>query len=239
MRTPSTVFHFQHQITSLVLFASLCCIQTGCELREQTQATAFHQHDSEQILTILLDLSGSYADLMAEDGRAYRFTLRVIDRYFRDRIGSDDKIIIGQLSDSDTPMLWEGTPSQLRREFPTADAFREFLVSHSHPAGSRIHDSIADTLDYLLDYPGVTSGKTQSAVFVLSDMLDTTSDSEESKDRMLGLLAAYGRQDVSVGLYWVHQSLVLAWRTHLQDAGIRRFVVESEIVADPPLPSFE
>lgn len=176
---------------------------------------------------------------MAEDGRAYRFTLRVIDRYFRDRIGSDDKIIIGQLSGSDSPMLWEGTPAQLRRTFPSADAFRDFLVSHANPAGSRIHDGIADALDYLLDYPGITSGETQSAMFVMSDMLDTTGDCGESKDRMLKLLAAYGRQDVSVGLYWVHQSLVLQWRTHLQDAGIRHFVVESQIVADPPLPSFE
>lgn len=182
-------------------------------------------------------MSGSYAHLMTQDGKAYRFTLRVADKYLR-RMDPNDRLIITQLSATEKALQWDGSPIALRRSFPTANAFRDFLLSKSDPAGSRVHDGIADTLDYLLANPRIASGKTRSAVFVLSDFLDNAPDSEKSKERLLKSLAGYGRAGGVVGFYWVDQSLVLEWRRQLNDAGVQHFVVESEIVADPPLPNF-
>jgi hypothetical protein len=212
--------------------------QSGCEPRHEEHVSPLVEQETEYALAILLDLSGSYADLMTKDGKAYRFSLRVADKYLR-RLDSSDRLIITQLSATEKALLWDGSPIALRRSFPTANAFRDFLLSKSDPAGSRVHDGIADTLDYLLASPSVASGKTRSAVFVLSDFVDTAPDSEKSKERLLKSLAAYGRAGGTVGFYWVDQSLVLDWRRHLNDAGIQHFVVESEIVADPPLPNIE
>lgn len=232
------VHRFVKSATSLTLLTVLLS-QIGCEPRRQSQANSLPDQQNEFVLTLLLDLSGSYGTLMAEDGQASRFTLRLIDRYFRDRVGTSDKIIIGQLSGSDTPLLFEGTPLELRRRFPSADAFGDFLVASSHPGGSRIHDGIADAIDYLLADSGVSSGKTQSAVLVLSDMLDNVANAEASKTRLLRSLTAYGQHNGSVGLYWVNQSQVIEWRSQLQNCGIQNHVVESEIVTNPPVPSFE
>ena len=210
--------------------------QSGCEPRHEDYVSPLVEQESEYALAILLDLSGSYADLMTKDGAAYRFALRVVDKYLR-RMDSGDRLIITQLSANQKALLWDGSPIALRRTFSTANAFRDFVLSNSDPSGSRLHDGIADTLDYLLAYPAIASGKTRSAVFVLSDLLDTAPDPEKSKERLLKSFAAYGHAGGAVGLYWVDQSLVLEWRRQLNDVGVQHFVVESRIVADPPLPN--
>ena len=226
-------------VIALALLA-LLSTQSGCEPRHENpdHASPIVHQDSEYVLAILLDLSGSFTELMTKDGKAYRFAMRVADKYLR-RMDSNDRLIISQLSATNKALLWDGSPIALRRSFPSANAFRDFLLSKSDPNGSRIHDGIADTLDYLLALPGVQSGKTKSALFVLSDMIDNAPEPEKSKERLLQALAAYGRAGGGVAFLWVDSSLVLPWRTHLKDAGIAHFAVESEIVVDPPLPTFE
>jgi hypothetical protein len=127
----------------------------------------------------------------------------------------------------------------LRNQFGSASAFMHFLHGKSNPAGSRIHDGIADALEYILDYPGVKEGKTRVSLFVFSDMDDNFPEPEKSKARVLTLLKEFGRVKGCIGLYWVDQMHVPGWRRDLRDAGIKHFVVESEIVADPALPTFE
>jgi hypothetical protein len=185
-------------------------------------------------------MSGSYSEQMRTDsGKAYRFLMRVVDAFFRDRIGSNDRIVITQISSVDRAMLWDGSPRALREEFPSPDAFRDFLLAHSNPNGSRVHDSIADALDYMMDRPGVAQKTTKSAVIVLSDMQENFPEPERSMARLTQALASYGRLGGVVGLYWVDQTLVPGWRKRLQSAGLRSWVVESDIVASPTLPNFE
>src|SRR3989442_11933800 len=101
---------------------------------------------------------------MTRDGKGYEFTMRVADRYFRNSIGSNNRLIIAQLSATDRALLWDGTPVQLRQDFPSANEFRQFLLKKSHPAGSRIYDGIADAFEYVLSDQGVASSKTRTAV---------------------------------------------------------------------------
>ncbi len=224
--------------TALCLTVVLFC---GCEPRRQSPAdssSTFAHQESQYVLTVLLDMSGSFQHEMTDGGKAHRFNMRIIDRYFRERLGSNDQLIIAQISGDSRSLLWQGTPLQLRKDFPSATAFGEFLRSKTNPQGSLVHDAIASTVDYILADPNVSSGTAKSALFVLSDLADTAS-SPESKERALQSLAAYGQAGGVVGLYYVDQSLVPEWRTNLRLAGIQESCVEADIVGTPTLPRFE
>ncbi|MCA9077359.1 MAG: hypothetical protein KDA93_20195 [Planctomycetaceae bacterium] len=223
--------------TACILFLLLLC---GCEARRQSQSNSstFAHQESQYVLTVLLDMSGSFQHEMTDGGKAHRFNMRIIDRYFRDRLGNNDQLVIAQISGESRTLLWQGTPLQLRKDFPSATAFGEFLKSKSDPHGSLVHDAIASTVDYILADPNVSNGTAKSALFVLSDLADTSS-SPESKERALQSLAAYGQAGGVVGLYYVDQSLVPEWRTNLRLAGVQESCVEADIVGTPNLPSFE
>lgn len=217
----------------------VAALAAGCEKRREVQTTTLVPDDSEYICTIMLDLSGSFSNLMAEQGKAYEFAMQVIDRYFRDRIASNDKIIIAQISGTKRSLLWQGTPTELHRDFPTADDFRKYLLAKADPGGSLVHDGVTHAVQYVLSEPNVANGKAKSAVFILSDMLDNGPSTTESEQRAVTAIADYGRKGGVVGIYYVDQLRVPVWRDHLKQAGIRQFCIESEIVGRPRLPDFE
>lgn len=216
----------------------VCLSGLACEARRQREVSPLPTAHREYLVAVVLDLSGSYQRLMLDEGKAWHFFNAVINRFFQDRAGSDDRIVIAQISATPKALLWEGTPMNLRRDFPNAAAFKDYLSKHSHPAGSRVHDSIADMVEYVNDYPGVKEGKTRTAVFVLSDM-DNNIGGEESKKRLLSSLDTYAKRNGTVGMYWVEGRLLGEWKRHLQTCGFKSSVVESDIVSQPTLPSFD
>lgn len=232
--------HFTHQrlITTALL---LTILLGGCgKHREPSQPTVLREDEKEFVLMIVFDLSGSFIQQMAEDGEAYDFAMRVVDRYHREKVSTPDKLVLAQISGTGRSLLWEGTPLQLRRQFPTAAQFREHLIAKADPHGSFVNDGLAHAIQYVATDPRVTSGQAQVGVFVLSDMLDNGPNPEESKQRLTTALSNLGRIDHSVvGLYYVDQLLVAEWRQQLQDAGVKNYRVESEIVGQPNLPEFE
>ncbi|MCA9078108.1 MAG: hypothetical protein KDA93_23970 [Planctomycetaceae bacterium] len=230
-------FHFI--LITILISILVIGLLSGCGPRREPQAqSTFQQEDCEYVVTVLLDLSPSFFNEMTEGGQAYNFNAALLDHYFRERLGTNDQLIIAQISGEKRALLWQGTPLQLRQKFPSATAFGEFLRSNANPNGSLVHDAIAATVDYVLADPNVASGRAKSAIFVLSDMADNGS-SEDSEERALDSLKAFGRVGGIVGMYYVDQRLVPDWRTKLKDAGIRESCVEAEIVGTPTLPSFE
>ena len=225
--------------TSLLLIAAL--LTSGCGGPRRTDATTemFGQEDSDYVLAIVLDMSGSFSHLMADDGKAYDFALAVMDRYFRNGDGLNDTMVIAQISGTDESLLWQGSPLELRRDFPTADDFRRFLLANVDPNGSRVNEGLTNVVDYIAANPRVAGGNARSAVFVLSDMLDNGGDSDTTARQLDASLAAYGNRGGRVGLYYVNQSLVPDWNRRLQQAGIRSYCVECEIVGNPRLPEFD
>jgi hypothetical protein len=213
----------------------------GCSphVENDTPPVSLGREDADMLVVIGLDLSGSFADRMAEDGKGYEFTMRVADNYFRNSIGTNNRIVIAQLSGNDRALLWDGTPVQLRQSFPTAREFREFLRAKSVPAGSRIHDGVSDALDYVLSDPGVASGKTRCALFIASDFDDNAPNSQQSEQKLAGMLKEFGKKNGVAGFYFLEQTRVPVWRKHLAQSGIKNWICESEIVAYPPLPTFE
>src|SRR5205823_82985 len=104
----------------------------GCtRFAEQDDApqVSLGREDADFLVAIAVDMSGSFADLMTRDGKAYEFTMRVCDNYFRQSIATKNRIVIVQLSALDRqPLLFDGTPVQLRQSFPSATEFRDFLL---------------------------------------------------------------------------------------------------------------
>ena len=191
------------------------------------------------MVTILLDLSGSFEHLMTDQGKAYHFSIDVADRCFRDSIGSNNQLVIAQISGNDRTLLWQGTPTQLRRDFSSPQQFNSFLKSRSIPSASLVFDSIAKTLDYVSSDPDVASGHARSAVLVLSDMQETGPTPGESLRRMKESLARYGQRGGAFGAYFVDQNLIAAWRNELSKSGIRHSCVEGDFTGNPQLPSFD
>ena len=184
-----------------------------------------------------MDISGSFGEYMTEDGKAYDFALRAIDRYFTDRVGGNDQIIITQLSGSQ-PLLWQGTPQQLRRDFPDRNAFRDYLIAHADQNGSRINDGVAESLDYVLNTYSVARGKAKTISLILSDMLDNHPDQDASEKRFIDALARYASRG-AIAFYFCDQAKLSDIRKKTEQAGFRWCIIECDIRGNPPLPAFE
>ncbi len=212
----------------------------GCAPRRTTESVAvIGRGDHDYICLVAIDLSGSFQHQMADGGKAYDFLMTILQRYFDNHAGANDKIILAQLSGTQRSLLWQGSPTQLRQEFPSASAFRAFLLQKADPNGSVIHDGVRNAVDYIASDARVASGQARSAVFVLSDMLDNAPDSQESERRLVQSIAAYGQQGHVVGLYYVDQLLVARWRQQLRDARLKDYCVEPDFYGTPPLPVFD
>ncbi len=214
---------------------------TGCGERIESadRSVTARQDESEFVLAVVLDLSGSFTHQMADQGKAYEFSLAVLDRYFRHRNGMNDRLILAQISGTQRSLLWEGSPLQLRQDFPSADAFRQFLLDKADPNGSLVNEGVANAVDYVARNPRIASGKAKSAVFVLSDMFDTSPDPAAAEQRLMQSLGDYSRAGGAVGLYYVDQSQVTNWQQKLHNAGFQDYCVECEIVGRPSLPGLD
>lgn len=225
----------------VLIAVCLSAFATGCQQRIERTESVFQPDESEYVLTIVLDMSLSFQELMAEDGKAWAFVCQVVDKYFHDRIGRSDKLILAQLSASDRALLWRGTPLELRQEFASASDFRDWLTTRTDPNGSLVFDGIVQAVEYTLAEPAVASGKGKSAVFILSDMIDNSPNSAQSQERALKALGELGQKHGVIGLYYVDVRLCSTWRELLREAGVpdTQTRVEAEIVGSPLLPNFD
>jgi hypothetical protein len=226
----------------LALLAALA-LAPGCGFTPRAPGTAgaFAGQEPDYILAVVIDLSGSFRDKLTGDGEpAWRFLLRLTDRFRNEQAGAGSRcrVVISQISGRDRAVLWEGSPDALRKRF-NANSFRDFLLARSDASSSRVHDSIADTVDRIAAEPAVARGKARSVVVVLSDLIDNWPDGEASRRRMLASLSAYGRVGGSAGFYWVDDALTAGWQRDLAGCGLRDWVVVSDVRADPPLPNFD
>lgn len=207
------------------------------ENRPTRQTALLGEADEENIALVAIDLGPTFRKRV-EDGGA-QFVMKVIEKYFRAHAGSSDKLVLAQLSgDGNRSLLWEGTPFELRRQFTTPDAFKDFLVGKADPSPSQVYKGLRHATQYVLSNPRVQEGKAKVALFVISDMLDPSRGDKD--DRELGYLNhqlnQIGWRNGCVGMYYIDQSECIPWRQRLQWLGVRNYRVESEIVGSPPIP---
>ena len=222
-----------------MLVVLLCVLMiTGCgKRRESTETATFNRNDNQRVVMIVMDLSGSFTAKMANDGKAWEFATTCVDRYFRKSDPLNDRIILAQISGTERSLLWEGTPIELRRDFQSAESFRDFLLSKADESGSLVNHGVTNAVEYLTRHPRYGGGHAKMVTLILSDMEDT--GGSDSEQRMNESLVAYAGTDGSVGIYFCHQLLIESWKSRLSRAGVRNYIVESEIVGKPELPNFE
>lgn len=204
----------------------------------QQSASPLQKRESEYVLMIVLDLSGSFSHRMVDDGKAYMFALQVSDSFFRNRVGCNDQLILAQLSGSQHSLIWQGSPIQLRQEFPSAEAFQAFLQSKADPNGSLVHEGLAHAVEYLNRDASIVSGKANSAICVLSDMADNDPNGAAAGVRLVTALQEYGSKNGVVGMWYVDDSLVAPWEEILKQSGLRDSCVLGDFVGRPTLPRF-
>ncbi len=219
---------------------AVALLSTGClQPRDTTTApTPFRELEYDYVLAVVLDCSGSFDQYLTSDNPdAFRFFGRLSEKFFRQRMGSSDRILLTQLSTGNRPLLWDGEPGGLRKRFPAPEAFASFLQAKSTKNGSHVYAAVASTLDYLVKRPGITENTTILTV-VLSDMCDNDPNAAESKAELEDALRRYHDRNGYIGFYWVDQIAFDDVDQLLNDAGYPPRVWMG-IVEDPEIPDFE
>jgi hypothetical protein len=240
----------KHTTTILLAFVLSLAGCGGCERVDQN-GTSESRADCEApveplklakrdyILAVAADTSGSFVEEMfGSSGRAYQFTLRAIERLFRDRAGTNDRVLLAQLSANTRALLWEGTPRSLKKRFGSSEKLKDYILQRSCPNGSCLYAGIAQVLNYILSLPGVKEGDTKVCILVLSDMDDNSPTQTEDKERMIEALKKFKDIKGKIGFYFIDIQCLETTRQCLIDAGLDPRYVESGIVEEPTLPSF-
>ena len=222
-----------------IVTMALALTLAGCQARQNIESVSLGEAEEEFVLVVVLDLSGSFAGQMAEDGKAYEFVQRALARYLQDKTGTRDRILFAQISGTKKPLLWEGTTKDLRRDFPSASAFHQFLMKRADPNGSRVNHGVCRAIRYVLSLPRVARGHARTVTLVLSDMEDNSPDAKVSEQELVDTLTDYARTGGLIGMYYVEQDRLDALRKNLEGCDFKDFRVEGDIVGYPALPSFE
>lgn len=224
----------------LTVLVILVAAFSGCQKRSAGSAAPppFRDDKVEYVLTFVLDLSKKYSQHMGEDARSYNFFQKVSEKFFRQRMGEDDRILISQMSGRERALIWEGKPTSMRRHFPTSLAFNQFLERKSDPSGARVYAALADTFEYLAKRHDVDT-ETMMLTVILSDMIDISDgNTEEDRARMIDSLRNYRVAGGQLVLYWVDPSKVDEWDEILDEAGFPPRIW-MDFVEDPEIPEFE
>lgn len=202
----------------------------------------FESQELDACLSIVIDMSGSFSDLWED--RAYHLFLSLSDQYFNDSMGTENRLIISQLSGQEQAVLFEGTPADLRRQFGSPEELNEFLQENSDPGASHVYAATQRTLDYVSGVTGVTS-ETRLLTVILSDMIDTQPSSHTWDDTQPHPLKESLRRYQALGgglaLYFVAESQRNHWKDLLREAGFQPgyYMIESDLAANPQLPRFD
>lgn len=220
------------RVIALGMLAVLLLV--GCEARQAEKPAPVFNQQTDYMIVAVVDVTGSYLEILEQKG--FPLLLATCDKFFSDRVGNNDRLVIARVSGSTRSLLWDGPPMALRESFPTAKAFREFLEKNGG-GGSRVNESVTEAVKYVMDFPGVAQEKT--CVMVLSDMDDNFPNSDKTRADMLQTISDYAKKGGSMGFYFVAQFEVNELRAGLGKCGFKHPpIVESEIVVSPQLPTF-
>ena len=221
-----------------ILLILIMALLVGCAPVRKHESNGFEKSETEFVVSVLIDLSGSFLDKLAEDGEAYRFIHAIIERLGRERPGQEGRLVVGQISLHPRSILFEGGLNEFRQRFATPEEFANFLKANSNPNGSAVHYSMANSIEYLLNSTAVRENKATPAFIVLSDMADNTTIREEELERVEQLLPKLSQQNGIAALYFVDQRLLSEWQNRLIESGVQNWRVEADVVSVPEPPNF-
>lgn len=201
----------------------------------------FEDDETEILLTLCLDTTGSFEEQLlgkrGEEGKGYRTFVQILDRFQRAHQQSKNRLVVTRIYGSRKSILIDAEPDTFAQQFPDSKSFKDFLLTKPDPGGSRVYDSLRDTIDYMvLQHEGAK--KMKSMILIFSDMDDNVRDSANSKQLLVESLRAYAKLDGVIGIYGCELNTVPEWSRILSGAGFKagRYVVEPDIKQNPKLP---
>src|SRR5712692_11379901 len=114
---------------AVVLLASALLGLSACEERRvASDVTPLPTNEPEYVVAFQMDTTGSFAHLFKNGGgKAWELMMDALNSLFRDRAGSNDRVIIALVTgEGAKSLLWDGTPNQLRRDFSSSQALADF-----------------------------------------------------------------------------------------------------------------
>ncbi|QDV61990.1 hypothetical protein Mal65_11180 [Crateriforma conspicua] len=230
----------KQSICFIVVTAAVAMV--GCVKAVRTsERPAFERQELDGCMAILIDMSGSFADAWEE--RAYELFIELSESYFTEAMGTNNRLVISQLSGNDRVVVFEGAPVDLTRQFRSPEELNQFLKKKSDPSRSRVYASVSETLDYLSSMDGVTE-RTRLMTVVMSDLRDSESDQEKRNrigQEMVESMNDYRNRGGALALYFVASDEVPRWKDILDRAGFleSQYVIQNELTRRPQLPRFD
>ena len=222
--------------------AFILLLTVGCiEPPNRKIGKAFSTVQLESCLAVMIDMSGSFHS--SWEDRAHKLFMQLLDEVFATGSGTECRVVLGQLSGTEPIVLFEGTPSELRRKFRSPEDLNEFLKSNSDASSSRVFQSTQLLVDYVSSLNGV-GDDTRLITVVLSDMNDNETNEDKRKAMLedtVVSLADYRKKNGALALYFVAQDQAKVWRDILDQAGFKpgEFVIETSLVESPQLPQLD
>ena len=202
----------------------------GCTPRDKG-GSVFRQEASDYVLLIAV------SEEVTESDHAYQYILMAIDKYFQDRIGTSDQIMIARI-EGVRPLVWKGTPRALRREFPNPESFRKAVLASGKETGS-LNDGLARSLRMVMKTYSVAKGNAKAVTMVMSSMNDPQ-PSEESDAHFIESLVEYWKSGGQIAFYFVDQLRIEEIEEKTLKAGMTEWLpIESDANGYPYLPEFE
>ena len=216
------------QVLTLAVLVT-CVTLNGCIQKppRTSEYTPFEPVELDAVLSIVVDLSGSFHDDWQRDGRAYKLFLDLINQFFTEGMGLEAKVVIGQISNSDTYVLFDGTPQELTQRFRSPESLNQFLQEHADPQGSKVYRSTQQMFDYLSGLNGVTEN-TRMLTVVLSDMQDSEfspAQKRQAGSEMFTSLKTYSETGGGIALYFVADTEKSRWRQLLEQADFSTWII--------------
>ncbi|MEM7811334.1 MAG: hypothetical protein AAF532_07655 [Planctomycetota bacterium] len=214
---------------------------SGCvEVPPNEGRAAFESESLDIALTVVIDLSGSFSHTW--DAAGFAHFQQLTDLFFRESLGAESRLTIGQLSGNTQTMIWEGSGHDLRRSFQSPADFANFVkasIAAADRGSSPVSQSIANAIRYVEGTPNLTP-RTRKLTVLYSDLMDTGSSEEDERD-MLETLKRYTESGGGIALYYAEPSVRPVYLQKFANAGLnpRSYCVETRLVARPPLPSFD
>lgn len=170
----------------------------------------YQRETTTSSLTICLDFSGSFLEIMSS--RGWDMIMKLLAQYFRGT-GDTDTLVITQLSGAPGQgPIWRGSPRTFRTQFPDANAFGSWLRTKVSPAGSRIWESVNESFRYATENAGP---QTKLLMVVVTDGDDNASP-PGAEDRVVKNLERFAQLGGSVGFYWLDPGPAAIWRPRLE-----------------------
>ncbi len=208
-------------------------LNLGCKERETKVSRA--RIDREKVsyaLLIVADIA-----VIEDDPRAYEYVLRAIDKYASDRTGEPDTVTISQISGNNRPILFRGTPRQLREKMPDQEQFRDYLVSRSDK-GRRLNQGLVESFDFILNTHDVHEGKAQPVALIISSMEAGENEPPGSDEKMIDKLIEFHKAGGFMAFYFCAQERMAWVREQTKKAGMEWTTIEAtEEYSD--LPTFD